>query len=264
MRIATWNINSIRVRHDLVLDWLRRRTPDVLCMQETKVVDDDFPTDEFQRLGYAVAIAGQASYNGVAIAARCPMRDVSVGLWDDEPGAERRLIAATLGELRVLSAYVPNGKSIGSPSFLQKLRWLARLKETIARQGARQVVLAGDFNIAQDERDVFDPVAMRDQLHFHPDEHAALRALLGEELVDAYRLHYSEGGRYSWWDYRGSGVRKNQGMRIDYVFISIALAARCTRAEIDTDERTRARPSDHVPVMVELSEEPVSRNSEVF
>jgi exodeoxyribonuclease III len=253
VRIATWNINSIRVRHDLVLDWLRRSAADVLCMQETKVVDDDFPTEEFQRLGYAVAMAGQPGYNGVAIASRLPMHDVEIGLWDDRGDEDKRLIAVTTGGFRVFCVYVPNGKSVGSPSFAQKLAWLRRLKETILRQSASPAIVAGDFNVARDERDVHDPDVMLGQLHFHPDERAALEELLAPNLVDAYRLYHPESGRYSWWDYRGSGVRKNQGLRIDYVFIAASLAATCSGAEIDAEERKRPRPSDHVPVVVDLA-----------
>jgi exodeoxyribonuclease-3 len=252
LRFATWNVNSIRARHELVLDWLRRREPDVLCMQETKVVDDEFPTEEFERLGYAVAMAGQRSYNGVAIASRWPMREIVVGLRDDGADAEKRVVAATIADHRVLSVYVPNGKSVGAPSFAEKLRWLARLKETLERQGDRPLVLGGDFNIARDDRDVYDPESFRGQLHFHPDEHAALDEVLSVGLVDAYRLHHSEPGRYSWWDYRGASLRKNQGLRIDYLFLSQSLGARCHAAEMDAEERKRERPSDHVPVVADL------------
>ena len=256
MKLATWNVNSIRARTDRVVDWLSRAEPDVLCMQETKVVDDDFPTDEVQRLGYAVAMAGQKTYNGVAIASRLPMTDVRVGLHDDGPEAEKRLISASIAGVRVYSAYVPNGKSIENASFKQKLRWLARLRETLEKQVAKpeRVAVCGDFNVAPDERDVFDVERMRGQIHFHPEEHAALGALLDWGLVDAYRLHHAEAGRFSWWDYRGGGVRKNEGLRIDLVLVSRDLGGRCRSAEIDADERMRDKPSDHVPVLVELAE----------
>lgn len=251
MRIATWNVNSIRARIDAVVDWLGRALPDVLCLQETKVADDDFPTDELQRLGYAVAMAGQKTYNGVAIASRLPMKDVSIGLAGGERDAEKRLIAATVGGVRVLSAYVPNGKSVDSPSFAAKLDFMERLALTLTPLGT--VALCGDFNIAPDERDVFDPDAMRGQLHFHPDEHRALARLTALGLVDAYRLHHTEGGRYSWWDYRGGGLQKNQGLRIDLVLLSRDLADRCTHAEIDQAERLKDKPSDHAPVVVDVA-----------
>jgi exodeoxyribonuclease III len=254
VKIATWNVNSIRARHDLVLDWVERTEPDVLCMQETKVVDDEFPSDELTRLGYAVAMAGQKTYNGVALASRLPMRDVSIGLMDDPPDGEKRLIGATVAGVRCWSAYVPNGKSVDSPSFPHKLAWLARLRATLERDSpnAENVVVCGDFNIAPDARDVFDPVRMKDQVHFHPDEHRALRELMSFGLVDAFRLHHEEGGRYSWWDYRAGGVRKNEGLRIDLVLLSRDLAERCSSAVIDADERKRDKPSDHVPVIVEI------------
>lgn len=253
MRIATWNVNSVRARVDAVVDWLGRVEPDVLCMQETKVVDDDFPTDELQRLGYAVAMAGQKTYNGVAIASRLPFRDVSIGFPGDPPSADKRLIAATIDGVRVVSAYVPNGKSVTHADFGKKLAFLARLREVLAPlvSDGKPVVLCGDFNVAPDERDVFDVEKMKGQLHFHPDEHRALSELLSIGLTDAFRLHHAEGGRFSWWDYRGGGLRKNEGLRIDLVLLSRDLAARCGRADIDAEERQRDKPSDHAPVVVE-------------
>ena len=253
MLIATWNVNSIRARERLVVAWLARVGPDVLCMQETKVVDDEFPSEELQRLGYAVASAGQRSYNGVAIAARVPLADIAIGLHDDAADAPRRLISARVGDLTVLSAYVPNGKSVDSPSFVEKLSWLERLKQTLElRHRAENVVLCGDFNVAPEARDVFDPERMRGQLHFHPDEHRALGTLLGFGLLDAYRLHEQAGGHYSWWDYRGAALRRNQGLRIDLVLISSALSERCASARIDADARRCEQPSDHAPVLVEI------------
>ncbi|MBK7580381.1 MAG: exodeoxyribonuclease III [Myxococcales bacterium] len=254
MRIATWNVNSIRARVERVVDWVTRREPDVLCMQETKVVDDDFPTEELQRLGYAVLMAGQKTYNGVAIVSRLPVRDVTIGLKDAKPNADKRLIAATIGGVRVLSAYIPNGKSVDNPSFAEKLRFFVQLEETLRAQApdGKSVALCGDFNVAPDERDVHSPDKMRGQLHFHPDEHRALGRLKDMGLVDAYRLHHSEGGRYSWWDYRGGGLQKNEGLRIDLVLLSQDLADRCRNAEIDADERLKDKPSDHVPVVVDL------------
>jgi exodeoxyribonuclease-3 len=255
MRIATWNVNSIRVRADAVVDWLSRVEPDVLCMQETKVEDDDFPTDELQRLGYAVAMSGQKTYNGVAIVSRLPMKDLRIGLFDGADDADKRLISATVGGVRVLSAYIPNGKSVTNPSFQQKLQFFARLKRTLEDQApdGQSVALCGDFNVAPDERDVFDPVRMRGQLHFHPDEHAALAELQSFGLVDAYRLHHQEGGHFSWWDYRGAGLVKNEGLRIDLVLLSRDLAARCTGAHIDVGERQKKTPSDHAPVWVDVA-----------
>lgn len=252
MRIATWNVNSIRVRELLVAEWLRRVEPDVVCLQETKVLDDDFPTEEFQRLGYSVATAGQKSYNGVALLSRSPIIDVQIGFPGDSSDAEKRLIAATVGTLRIYSVYVPNGKQVGTVAFTQKLAWLHRLATTLAQEKAEEFVVAGDFNIARDERDLYDPEAFRGRVHFHPDEHRALGRLFELGLTDAFRLHQAEGGHYSWWDYRGSGVGRNEGLRIDYVFLSRGLAARCIDCRMDAGERLRDKPSDHIPVVASL------------
>ncbi len=251
MRLATWNVNSIRARHEAVLEWIARVEPDVLCMQETKVEDDEFPTDELLRLGYAVAMAGQKSYNGVAIASRLPMKDVAIGFHDEPDPAEKRLVSATVDGVRIYSAYVPNGKSPTSPSFAEKLRWLSRLRETLAHDASPETPLAvcGDFNIAPDARDVFDPVAMEGQLHFHPDEHRALADLLSFGLTDVFRLHHEEGKRFSWWDYRAGGFRRNLGLRIDLILATASLAARCTGSDIDVEPRRGEKPSDHAPVV---------------
>ncbi|MEB2312742.1 MAG: exodeoxyribonuclease III [Sorangiineae bacterium] len=256
MKIATWNVNSIRAREELVLDWLRRTKMDVLCMQETKVIDDDFPTEGFQRLGYEIAISGQKSYNGVAIASRLPLRELTVGLDGEGPGADKRAIAATVDGVRVMSVYVPNGKAVDSPAFPEKLAWFERLRGTLEKRSGPRAELAvcGDFNVAREARDVYAPEKLAGKLHFHPDEHRAFDELLSVGLVDGFRLHHDAAGLYSWWDYRGASVQRNQGMRIDYVLLTASLAARCRAASIDADERLKERPSDHVPVVVELSE----------
>lgn len=252
--VASWNVNSIRARQDLVENWLRDQRPDVVCLQETKVVDDDFPSEMFQRLGYALAVAGQRSYNGVAIASRSGLEDVEIGLWDERPGADRRLIAATVNGVRVFSTYVPNGKSVASPDFAVKLDFLERLRETLARKAAGvPVILCGDFNVALEPEDVYDPIKFEGQLHFHPDERVRLERLLELGLVDAFRIHEKGGGYYSWWDYRGASLRKNEGLRIDYVFLSRDLVERCVSVRIDAEARRLPRPSDHAPVIVQLS-----------
>lgn len=253
LKLATWNVNSIRARLDTVLSWLEREQPDVLCMQETKVEDDDFPSDEMQMLGYAVAMAGQPTYNGVAILSRLPMKEIEIGLSDAAPDADKRLIAATLGGVRVLSAYIPNGRSVSSPSFGEKLAWLTQLRRTLTeREQGRDVFLGGDFNIASDERDLFDPAAFRGKTHFHPDERAQLDELRRLGYVDAFRKFDERAGQYSWWDYRGGSLRKNEGLRIDYAFLSPGLAARCKACRMDERPRHEANPSDHIPVVVEL------------
>lgn len=256
MRIATWNVNSLRARHDLVLNWLRRTEPDVLCMQETKVTDAEFPTDEFQRLGYSVVMSGEKSYNGVAIAARKLIRNVQFG-FDGEGGKDdKRLISANVGKLQVYCCYVPNGKSVDHPDFEYKLRWLAQLRRTLdARTNPdKDVLVCGDFNIASDARDVFDVAAFEGHTHFHPREHAALQHVREFGLLDAYRLHHEEGGKYSWWDYRAGSFQRDLGMRIDYLFVSKSLAGRCTSATMDVEERGKDKPSDHIPVIAEFAD----------
>jgi exodeoxyribonuclease III len=251
VKLATWNVNSIRARQDAVLEWIRRVEPDVLCMQETKVVDDDFPTDELLRLGYAVAMAGQKSYNGVAIVSRLPMTDIAIGLHDEPSPREQRLVRATVDGVRVYSVYVPNGKSPSSPAFPEKLRFLSRLKETLMTEVTADspAVVCGDFNVAPDERDVFDVDAMRGQLHFHPDEHRALADLVSFGLVDVFRMHHEEGKKFSWWDYRAGGFERNLGLRIDLILATRPLADRCTAADIDVTPRHGDKPSDHTPVI---------------
>jgi exodeoxyribonuclease-3 len=253
LKLATWNVNSIRARLDAVLSWLETEQPDVLCMQETKVDDDDFPSDEMQMLGYAVAMAGQPTYNGVAILSRLPMKEIQIGLVDAAPEADKRLIAASIGGLRVLSAYVPNGRSVSSPAFAEKLGWLSELRRTLSeRERGRDVFLGGDFNVASDERDVFDPEAFRGKVHFHPAERQQLDEIRKLGYVDTFRKFDERSGQYSWWDYRAGGLRKNQGLRIDYAFLSSGLVARAKSCRMDEKPRHEDKPSDHIPVIVEL------------
>lgn len=252
MKLATWNVNSIRARHDAVLAWVERNEPDVLCMQETKVVDDEFPTDEFLRLGYAVATAGQKTYNGVAIATRHPMSDVVVGLHDETEPREMRAIAATISGARIYSVYVPNGKSPAHPAFQEKLAWLGRLEKTVALASTvhRELAVCGDFNVAPGDRDVYDPESLRGQLHFHPDEHRAIESLMKVGLVDVFRAqHPDDEKQYSWWDYRAGSFRRNLGLRIDLILATASLAERCTNAAIDVEPRRSDKPSDHAPVV---------------
>ena len=253
MMIASWNVNSIRARTDAVLAWLDRTQCDVLCMQETKVVDDEFPRDEFARLGYQLAISGQATYNGVAIASKRPLEDVKMGFLGDPDASEKRILSARVGSLRIVNVYVPNGKNIESEAFRYKLGWLERLRINLSQYSSdRELLLCGDFNIAREERDVFDVERMRGQLHFHPDEHRALAHVLDFGLSDSLRKFHPEPGLYSWWDYRAGALRRNRGLRIDYIFLNAALAERCTEAGIDKSERSRPKPSDHTPLFVKL------------
>lgn len=254
MRLASWNVNSIRARFELVVEWLREHQPDALCLQETKVADHEFQTETFQRLGYEVARCGQRTYNGVAILSRHPIEDVQVGLVGAEPDDDKRLIAGTVAGVRLLSAYVPNGKALDSPSYEEKLRWLERLRETLDRRyrPQQELLLCGDFNIARDERDVFEPERMQGQLFFSAAEHAALERVLAFGLVDAFREVEPEGQHFSWWDYRAGAFRRNRGLRIDYAFLTEPLARRLAGCWMDKAARAKDKPSDHVPVVVDL------------
>jgi exodeoxyribonuclease-3 len=249
--VATWNVNSIRARLERVLAWLGARSPDVLCLQETKVVDELFPTESFRAAGYEVAVHGQKTYNGVAIVARQPLADVTQGFDDGEDESGARLVGATVGGVRVYSVYVPNGQVVGSDAYAVKLRWLARLGALLARRHRpeERVAVCGDLNIAPEERDVHDPEFWRTQVLFHPTARAALQELCGFGLVDTFRLHHAEGGLYSWWDYRQLAFPKNLGLRIDHILASHSLAARCGSAAIDREARKGTGASDHAPVL---------------
>ncbi len=253
MKIATWNVNSIRVRLDRALAFLKRHEPDVVCLQEIKVVDEGFPEEAFREAGYQSTIFGQKTYNGVAILTRNPVQSVQRGI----PGFEdpqSRVLAVTVDGVRVVNVYVPNGSQVGSEKFDYKLRWLEQLTQWIDEDGLLETpfLICGDFNIAPDDRDVYAPDEWRGRVLFHPDEHAALAKLQGLGLVDAFRLHQEEGDHYTWWDFRGGMFWKNKGLRIDHFLINEPLIPRCKSAEIDTWERKGKQPSDHAPVLITL------------
>ncbi|MSP61969.1 MAG: exodeoxyribonuclease III [Myxococcales bacterium] len=252
MKIATWNVNSVRARLERVLAWLAAAQPDVLCMQEIKVVDDGFPVDEFRAAGYEVALSGQRTYNGVAIAAREAPSDVARGLDDGVDDPQARLIAATVGGVRVISAYVPNGQAVGSDKYAYKLEWLARLRAhlDLRYRPDQPLCLAGDFNVAPEAIDVHDPAAWEGQVLCSPPERAALARVAAFGLEDTYRIHHKEGGRFTWWDYRMLSFPKDKGLRIDHLFATPPLAARSVGAEIDRDARKGKLPSDHAPLVV--------------
>jgi exodeoxyribonuclease III len=254
MKIATWNVNSIRSRVARVLDWTQREEPDVLCFQEIKTTDELFPTAAFEDLGYHIETFGQPTYNGVAILSRTRPEDVTRGLPGDAPDAQRRLIAATIKGIRIINVYVPNGQSPESDKFVYKLDWLGRLRDSLEAEASPSdpLVLLGDFNIAPDERDVHDPELWRGKVHFHPKEHAALARITEWGLFDLFRKHHTEGGFYSWWDYRQLAFPKNKGLRIDLVLGTAPVLDRCKGSMIHRDERKGEGPSDHAPVVVEV------------
>jgi exodeoxyribonuclease-3 len=254
LRIATWNVNSVRARLPRLLDWLARSQPDVACLQETKVVDGEFPAAEVEALGYSCLVHGQKTYNGVAILTRLPVAEVARGLLDDGPEAERRLIAAEVAGITVVNVYVPNGGEVGLPKYDFKLAWLARLRAFLdaAFDPAREVLLCGDFNVAPDDRDVWDPELWRGKVLFSEPEKEALRRVVDWGLVDTLRQHHPEGGIYTWWDYRGGAFHRGWGVRIDHLFASRPLAGRCRSVEVDREVRKGPGPSDHAPVVAEF------------
>jgi exodeoxyribonuclease III len=255
MKIASWNVNSIRARQSALTKWLDDQQPDVLLLQETKVVDDDFPRDELSRRGYSVVFAGQKTYNGVAILSQSPIRDVKIGIFNDSNTEDKRLITVTTADLRITSGYIPNGKDILHSDFKKKLVFLEQLRsflENERKQYGKSLIIGGDFNVAFDERDVWSVAEFEGKLHFHPDERKAMSELLTLGLRDSFRMFDSSAEKYSWWDYRGPSLAKNRGLRIDYLFIDEDLVPKCKNAGIDTRPRHWDKPSDHVPVWLEL------------
>lgn len=249
MKFASWNVNSLKVRLPHLLDWLAAQQPDALCLQETKLEDHNFPRAEIEAAGYQVAFAGQKTYNGVALLARSPITDIQIGN-PHYPDAQQRLIAGTVDGVRVIGAYIPNGQAVGSEKYAYKLTWLEALHRWVQEGLAAhpQLLLAGDYNIAPDDRDVHDPKAWADQILCSPPERAAFQGLLALGMKDSFRLFEQADKSYSWWDYRMLGFQKNQGLRIDHILLSDALAQRCTSAGIDRGPRKLERPSDHAPV----------------
>ena len=253
MKIATWNVNSLKVRLPHLLDWLEVDQPDIVALQEIKMVDDAFPHAEIEHLGYRALVSGQKTYNGVALLTRSKAVDAVCDIPGfDDP--QRRVLAATVGDIRVVDLYVVNGQAVGSEKYSYKLAWLAALRNWLADEIKRypKLVVLGDFNIASDDRAVYDPVAWGEHILCSPAERAALRGLLDLGLHDSYRLLREDGGQFSWWDYRQAGFQRNLGLRIDLVLISEALRASATAVGIDREPRSWERPSDHAPVWVDL------------
>lgn len=250
MKIATWNVNSIRARQERVLAWLAAEQPDVFCLQELKVADEEFEGAPYEELGYQMALHGQRTYNGVAILAKEPIVDVARTLADEDDDPQARLIAGTVRGVRVVSVYCPNGGEVGSDKWIYKLRWFERLHGWLGRHADPDAPLAlcGDYNVAPDDKDVKNPDLWAATTLCHPDARAAVARLSDWGLFDVVRHHNPEGGIYSWWDYRMLGFPKNDGLRIDHVFATRGLAERSRSAGIDRNARKGQRPSDHAPV----------------
>lgn len=249
MKIAAWNVNSLKVRLPHLLDWLAEAMPDVVCLQELKLEDHNFPRAEIEAAGYQVAFSGQKTYNGVALLARQPIHDVTVGnpLFADE---QKRLISGTVGDMRVVCAYMPNGQEVGSDKYDYKLRWLDALALWLEDELKTypSLALCGDYNIAPDDRDVHDPQRWAGGILCSEPERAAFRRLIDLGLHDSFRRFEQPEKTFSWWDYRMLGFQKNLGLRIDHILLSTALAEKCTAAGVDRGPRKRERPSDHAPV----------------
>ncbi len=254
MKVCTWNVNSLNVRRDHVIDWLAANEPDVLCLQETKMVDEKFPADVFHNMNYKVQFSGQKTYNGVAIISKHDIEDPITDFpnYDDY---QRRLLAGTCGPIRIINVYIPNGSEVGSEKYNYKLEWLGHLIEFVKQQIQQfeHVVLTGDYNIAPADEDVHDPELWRDKILCSKPEREKFQKLIQSGLTDTYRLFEQEPESFSWWDYRAAGFRRNLGMRIDHVLATSNLSEKCTNCAIDKEPRKLERPSDHAPVFAEFS-----------
>ncbi len=253
MRLATWNVNSLNVRLPRVEEWIGRQEPDVLCLQETKQSDEKFPFSTFADLGYEAVHHGEGRWNGVAIVSRVGLDDVTMGFGASEDELGARLISATCGGVRIMSAYVPNGRSLDSEHYQAKLRWLERLRTVLAAEpDGAQVAVLGDFNVAPNDADVWDVSELEGMTHVSDPERHALSELEAIGYEDVFRRFHPEGGIFSWWDYRDGAFHKGHGMRIDLVFTSPDLSARAVGAFVDREARKGVKPSDHAPVVLDV------------
>lgn len=253
LRIATWNVNSLRVRLPHILQWIESEQPDVLALQETKMTDENFPVEELRNAGYHVIFSGQKTYNGVATLSKAEAANVITDFPDfDDP--QRRILCTTINNVTILNLYIPNGSEVNSDKYRYKLEWLAHLQkftESLVNK-YENVVLLGDFNIAPEDRDVHDPIAWKGKVLVSPPERDAFHSLLKNSLVDCFRIFEQEDNSFSWWDYRAAGFQRNLGLRIDHILATDTLADLCTACRIDKYPRTLERPSDHTPVVAEF------------
>jgi len=253
MKIATWNVNSLKVRLPQVLDFLAAQKPDVLCLQETKLEDANFPVGDLTAAGYQAAFSGQKTYNGVAILSRSALAEVARGI-DGYDDPQRRVIAATISGIRVICVYIPNGESVESAKYVYKFDWLRRLHSCLKEELARfpRLALLGDYNIAPQDRDVHDPKFWAGKVLFSEPEKAAFNDMVALGLQDSFRLFEQPEKSFSWWDYRMNGFKRNLGLRIDHILVTAELAKACKGCTIVRDMRAKERPSDHAPVMAEI------------
>lgn len=251
LKIATWNVNSIRIRLPLILSWLSDQQPDIVCLQETKVEDHQFPEQELREAGYNSVFIGQKSYNGVAILSKYPITEVQYGFSNGYDSENKRLVKAKIEGLNIVNVYVPQGQTEDSPKFQYKLEFLDELLKELSScfKAGDHVMMLGDINIAPDERDVVSAEAMQNVVSFHPKEHAFIEKFKGWGLKDLYRKFNQDGGFFSWWDFRTRGFEKNEGMRIDHIWVTENLSDKCQSCEIDINNRSQPKPSDHAPVI---------------
>jgi exodeoxyribonuclease-3 len=263
MKIATWNVNSIRVRLQTVLDWMALEQPAVLCLQEIKVISELFPADPFEALGYQVEVSGQKTYNGVAIVSRYHMSEVEKELPDYDGEGQKRIISATICDVRVINVYVPHGAAPGSAKFAYKLQFIRELHNYLTKhhKPGEMLTLTGDFNVAPEACDVYDVEEMEGEISFHPEERAALADLKGWGFDDVFRLHHKEGGLYSWWDYRAGAFHRNMGLRIDHIWATPPLSALSSESGMDKKQRSLPKPSDHIPVWATFDTESIGHRA---
>ncbi len=263
MLIATWNVNSIRTRLSQIIDWINQVNPDVLCLQETKVIDDSFPVEPFEKLGYSVEVYGQKSYNGVAIISKIKVENVKKGFCDCKDSDQnieifldqKRLISAHINGIKIINVYVPNGSSLESEKFEYKINWLSCLASFIDKQVKKGelICLMGDFNIAPSNLDIHDPIKYEGGIMASLCERNALNNVLKGRLIDSFRIFEKNNGHWSWWDYRNKAYELNKGWRIDHIYISKELSSKLKSSVIDSSPRANIRPSDHVPVMIDIN-----------
>lgn len=256
IKLASWNVNSLNVRLPQVMQWLKDTNIDILAIQETKLVDEVFPQQPLQELGFNAVFSGQKTYNGVAILSRMPIADVVTDI-ETFIDPQRRILAATIGGIRVINLYVPNGSEVGSDKYLYKLQWLQQIQTFIKQQLAyhKKLAVVGDFNIAPQAEDVYDPIAVEGSVLFSLPEREHFASLLGLGLEDSFRYLYPQEPGYTWWDYRAASFRRNRGWRIDHILLSASLMKQCVACHIDVEARRAPRPSDHAPIWVELIEQ---------
>ncbi len=254
MILATWNVNSISVRISQVVSWLQLHQPDVLCIQESKVEDSKFPIDSFRAIGYDAQFHGQKSYNGVAIISKHQITDVEKRFRDTPEQDQARFIRGTVGDTVILNAYVPNGSLVGCDKYAYKLEWLKTFREYLDKNlsPAASVLLCGDFNVAPEDRDVYNPDRVRGQILVSEQERESLAVVRNWGFIDSFRLHEQDPGHHTWWDYRVLGFKRKMGFRIDHIYVSESLAQKCKRVWIDIEPRKADKPSDHTPVIGEF------------